>query len=497
MTLNEKGVWETHVPDLKEGAYQYLITTKSGAEYRKADPFAMQRKKLHDPFFTHESVISSVSPALWNDHGWLATRSLIQGPGEPLSIYSIHSLHWIKLYSTETPSYTKLGEHLAAYCEAQGFTHIQFEDLLDYINPLEFDTCWNFFTPSYRLGTIAQLQTMINELHNKGIGVIMRMPLDKFDSAGFGLNSFDGHALFQREGESTRFDFTSRFAKQYMASALDFWAEIMHIDGFVFNTDGILSSLATSGRDRRSSLGRYYDSNGARLIEELVAITHANHPGVLMIGEGTLPSLESFDYTLSSTLGIDENPKAICNLSSIPPKAKDLAEANRYKMQLCRMFFYPGIKSLSMGEEFGQPESWKHRLPRALIEHLTTSVDWKIAKSEPYASINNLTKALNEFYAEHPALSPTAPMYIHPTSSADLECFERVDIEGRESLLCFSNTSTQEQKIKLGSEAVLDGYELCFTSMGNSPFIKDDTDSRTLGIIGPGSMLVFKKTLRE
>lgn len=487
MALNDKGVWEFYAPDLKEGSYQYLITTKSGAEYRKADPFALQRKKLSDPFFTHESVISSVSPALWGDRGWLETRSMTQGPDAPVSIYSIHSLHWIKLYGTETPSYAKLGELLAAYCEAEGFTHIQFEDLLDCINPLQFDTCWNFFTPSYKLGTITQLQTMINELHQKGIGVIMRMPLDKFDPVVFGLNSFDGHPLFQREGETTRFDFTSRFAKEYMASALDFWAEIMHIDGFVF-ADGILSSSAPSGE--------YYDSTGARLIQELVALTHQNHPGVLMIGEGTLPSSITFDYTKLPNLTIHPNPKAICNLSSVTPKTKDLAEVTTYRMDLCRMFFYPGIKCLSMGEEFGQPESWKDRLPKALSERLTTSVDWEIAKSEPYASINNLTKALNQFYAEHPALSPRAPMRIHPTSCPELECFERIDNEGTESLFCIINTSSEQQDIKTSDGKLLDGYELCFTSIGDSSFIKDDTDPRRLGKIGPGSMLVFKKNMR-
>lgn len=393
-----------------------------------------------------------------------------------------------------------IGEQLIAYCKEKGFTHVQIEDLLDYINPLHSGSCWNFFTPSYRLGTIHQLQEMIDRLHKEGIGVIMRMPFSDFDPVEFGLSSFDGHPLFDEEKEGHgKFSLSNRFVRDYLASALDFWTDVMHIDGFVFDTDRVITSEKPYESVRKNSLGRYDYPSGVRFIQDMATFVREKHKGVLLIAEGDL-LIEScdVDYRVTTKAGLSDGPKTLCTLDHVKPEAKeDAAKIDYFKMQLCRMFFLPGIKCTSMGEEFGQPVSWKERLELAHTNRFETSVDWETGTKEPYVSIGRLTQALHTFYNSHPALSPPAEMKLHATPEEGVSCFERSDKDKTESLLCFSNDGPEAKKLTLIEGLSLEGYKLCFTSKGDASFIPSEEDATTLGTIAARSMLVFHKSLSD
>ena len=122
------------------------------------------------------------------------------------------------------------------------FTHIELMPV--YEHPL--DDSWGyqgtgFFAATSRFGSPKDLMYLIDQCHQHGIGVIMDWVLGHINKDDFGLFKFDGTYLYEYEDAFKRenitwgtanLDFNKGITKSFMMSALTFWMDYFHVDGF-------------------------------------------------------------------------------------------------------------------------------------------------------------------------------------------------------------------------------------------------------------------------
>lgn len=478
-----EGNWQAILNTVKEGdAYQYLITTADGTVNRKVDPFGLQQRHKYDPFFQYETLVTTMDQGLWTDHSWIEERAKIHSKGSPLSLYMIHSLLWNK-HNGHFLSFTELAEQITEHCKALGFTHVHVEDLLDYLNPERPELCWLPFTPLRKLGNIYQLQQMINHLHTHGIGVLMRFPLTEVDSSEFGLSCFDGSALFHEEAVGCRrFSFESSFVSEYLTSAMSFWSQMMHIDGFVIEVDDVLLSNTPLDSYTPEPYGGYTYHAGATFLQRLTRYVKTSLEGTLLVARAKRPfSLEGFDYKIASqepSLGSvekrflpDKNEPVMRTLSHIlPPSEEDDPKAlSFYLMQISKMICLPGAKYFEMGEEIGQHTSWRTRTSDAhkTNDHYMTAIDWGLTSSSPHKLIMTEIAKLHRLYKTHPALAPDAPIEFLPTDAKEALCYQRTSTDKSETMICIHNMDDKEVSFTSACTADMKDYEICYNSSGD------------------------------
>ena len=171
--LGASGVWEIFVPGIGDGAhYKFEIRDLHGHIKLNTDPFG---------FFFEVPAPTKNAAIVWNnrkfnwtDAAWLNTRRETNPLRAPVSIYELHIGSWRKISSAESFGYRDLASPLVEYLKRMGFTHVEFMPLAEHA----FYPSWGyqvtgFFAPTSRYGTPEDLQYLVNELHNAGIGVIV------------------------------------------------------------------------------------------------------------------------------------------------------------------------------------------------------------------------------------------------------------------------------------------------------------------------------------
>jgi 1,4-alpha-glucan branching enzyme len=156
-------------------------------------------------------------------------------------IYEVHLGSWQQTYG-EFKKYNEVVESLIKYVKDQGFTHVELMPV--YEHPL--DDSWGyqgtgFFAATSRYGVPKDLMYFIDRMHQEGIGVIMDWVLGHVCKDAHGISYFDGTPLFEFEDQFKRenviwgtnnLDFAKGITRSFMLSALNFWADYFHVDGF-------------------------------------------------------------------------------------------------------------------------------------------------------------------------------------------------------------------------------------------------------------------------
>lgn len=287
------GIWEGTVPHVGHGTrYKYAITAASGRRFDKADPFAARAE--HPP--ATASVVWQPHYR-WGDSQWMRTRAAHGSRSSPISIYELHLGSW-RRNRDEVLGYRDIGVELGHHCNQLGFTHVELMPMMEH----PFYGSWGYqvtgyFAPTTRYGAPEDFMAMIDELHRRGIGVIVDWVPAHFPTDQHGLGQFDGTHLFEHADPRRGFhpDWTSYIfnygrheVRAFLISSAMSWLERYHIDGL--RVDGVASMLYRDYSRRPGEWlpnedGSNHDRDAISFLQQLNRAVYGAFPDVQTFAE--------------------------------------------------------------------------------------------------------------------------------------------------------------------------------------------------------------------
>ena len=450
MTPRESsGIWEVTLPHAGHGTrYKFAITGPDGRTFDKADPFAARAE--HPP--ATASIVWQAHHA-WNDRAWMSHRGARQSRSAPISIYELHLGSW-RRHHNDVLGYRELGTQLGHHCSQLGFTHVELMPILEH----PFYGSWGyqvtgFFAPTTRYGAPDDLMAMIDELHQREIGVIIDWVPAHFPTDRHGLGEFDGTHLFEHADPRRGFhpDWTSYIfnygrheVRSFLISSAISWLDRYHIDGL--RVDGVASMLyrdysRKAGEWLPNEDGSNHDRDAISFLQQLNRAVYGAYPDVQTIAEestawggvsrppehgglgfgfkwdlgwmhDTLAHFERepihrrFHYDELTFRGVYHNSENYV----LPLSHDEVVHGKRallaklpgdpwQKYATLRLLFgyqwsLPGKKLVFMGDEIGVWNEWNH-------DH---QLDWAVGQHPAHAGIARWLGDLNRAYRAYPAL---------------------------------------------------------------------------------------------
>jgi 1,4-alpha-glucan branching enzyme len=450
------GVWTGFIPGLERGAhYKYHIVSRIGG-YRvdKADPFAfMQETPPHTGSIVWDLNFS------WHDAEWMKRRGAGFRLDSPVSIYELHLGSWMRPSHDPNSwlSYRDIAPRLADYVAKTGFTHVELLPVMEH----PFFGSWGYqitgyFAPSSRQGTPQDFMELIDQLHQRGIGVILDWVPSHFPADEHGLAYFDGTHLFEhgdrRQGfhpdwNSYIFNYGRHEVRSFLLSSAAFWLDKYHIDGL--RVDAVASMLYLDysrkpgewipnkfgGRENLEAIEflRRFNSDVYKhypdvqtIAEESTAwpmVSRPTYVGGLGFGfkwdmgfmHDTLayfsqdPIFRKFrhnELTFRGVYAFSENfilpfshDEVVHGKGSLLGKmpGDDWQKRANLRLLFGYMFAQPGKKMLFMGDEFGQGREWNH----------DGSLDWQLLEQPSHSGIQHWVGDLNRVYRTEAAFFQT------------------------------------------------------------------------------------------
>lgn len=449
-SMGNSGVWELFVPELQAGErYKFEIKTNQGELLVKADPYALSSEMR--PMTA--SVVTNVDAFEWNDNEWMGRRRRESSLSKPLNIYEVHLGSWMQAHG-HYRNFRDIAIDLAAYCKEMGFTHVELLPVEEH--PL--DESWGyqvsgFFAVTSRYGSPEDFQCFVDFMHQNNIGVLLDWVPAHFPTDDFSLARFDGTALYEHEDprqgyhphwNTLIFNYGRHEVTNFLIASALFWFDKMHIDGL--RVDAVASMLYRDyGREQGNWIPNVYGGNenieAIEFLKHLNSVTHQRFPGILVIAEestafpGVTRGVEwdglGFDYKWNMgwmndtlryfhtdslfrryhhndlTFGLlyafserfilvlshDEVVHGKGSLLSKMPGDYWQKFAN-LRLLLSYVICQPGKKMLFMGGELGQFSEW----------WVKEEIHWHLLQYPSHQGIQNMVKAINHFYLEHPQL---------------------------------------------------------------------------------------------
>ena len=443
--LGSNGLWEIFIPDLGPGTkYKFAIEGRDGRWIDHADPLARQTEVP-----PHTASIVNESSYRWNDEEWMTQRSMYQPWKSPVSVYEVHLGSW-----KPGLSYRELATELGDYVLSQGFTHVEFLPVTEH----PYSPSWgyqvtSYFAPTSRFGSPDDFRYLVDELHKKGIGVLLDWVPAHFPKDEWALARFDGTALYEHEdprlGEhpdwgTLIFNFGRNEVRNFLVASALYWLEEFHIDGL--RVDAVASMLyldysRKEGEWLPNEHGGRENLAAVRFLQEATATAYKRYPGIMMIAEEstawggvTKPTSDNGlgfgfkwnmgwmhdtlqylhhepvhrvyhhnEITFSILYAWSEN--FLLPLSHDEVVHGKGALVNKFpgdrwqKLATLRalygfMWAHPGKKLLFMGCEFAQNDEWRE----------SKSLDWHLTQYGEHSGVQNLIAEINTHYKNRPAL---------------------------------------------------------------------------------------------
>jgi 1,4-alpha-glucan branching enzyme len=482
------GIWEGFIPGVDEGArYQFHIVSRyNGYRVDKADPVAF----FYDPSPSKVSIVRSLHHQ-WNDHDWMNNRRFKNGFHAPMAIYEMHLGSWRRVpeQGNRPLTYLELAEQLPAYLKQMGYTHVEFLPVMEH----PFSGSWGYqstgyFAPTSRFGAPQDFMTLIDRLHQAGIGVILDWVPSHFPSDEHALGYFDGTHLYEhadkRKGfhpdwNSLIFNYGRNEVRSFLISSALFWLELYHIDGL--RVDAVASMLYLDysrkagewipnehgGRENLEAISFLRQLNEEvyrrfpdvqTIAEESTAWPMVSRPTYLGgLGFGmkwdmgwmhdslkyfhhdpvhrnfhhnllTFRSLYAFSENYVLSISHDEVVHGKGSLRGKMPGDLWQQFANQ-RLLFAWMYAQPGKKLTFMGGELGQLREWNH----------DSSLDWHELGSHFPQGLSKWVQAVNGLYANEKALHE---------QDFDPHTFEWVDCnDTQNSIVSFLRRSSDGQTI--------------------------------------------------
>ena len=457
MLHGESGIFELFIPEAWEGAsYKYEITTQDGEKLYKTDPYG----NFAELRPSNASRITSLDGYIWHDKKYrekLKNTPKEKRDRQPMNIYEVHLASWKKKFEDDDNgnySYRELAKMLGDYVEEMGYTHIELMGIAEY----PFDGSWGYqvgcyYAPTSRYGTPKDFMYFVDEMHKRGIQVILDWVPAHFPKDEHCLGKFDGQALYEhpdsRRGEHPDwgtyiFDYGRQEVKNFLVANALFWVDKYHIDGL--RVDAVASMLyldygKQDGQWLPNKDGGNEHYEAVEFLQQLNDTMEQEHPGAYIIAEestawpGVTGSVKdnglgfsykwnmgwmndfleymkldpyfkqfhhgqlcfSIDYYLSEkyilVLSHDEVVHGKCSLwNKMPGLEGDKYAALRAAYGF--MYGHPGKKLLFMGQEFAQKREWAE----------FRSLDWFLLDEDiRHKQMQDYVKEFNALYKKYDA----------------------------------------------------------------------------------------------
>ena len=439
------GIWEIFIPEIGAGTkYKFAICGAFGQWVDHADPLARQTEI---PPLT--ASIVNESDYTWNDHDWMRNRCDFQPWRSPVSVYEVHLGSW-RLGLT----YRQMATELVDYVTANGFTHVEFLPVTEH----PYGPSWgyqvtSFFAPTSRFGTPDDFRSLVDALHQAGIGVILDWVPAHFPKDEWALARFDGTALYEHEdprlGEhpdwgTLIFNFGRNEIRNFLVASALYWLDEFHIDGL--RVDAVASMLyldysRKEGEWLPNRFGGRENLEAVQLLQEATSTAYKSHPGIMMIAEestawpgvtrdtssnglgfgfkwnmgwmhDTLEYLQHEpvhrayhhnEITFSILYAWSENFMLPLSHDEVVHGKGSLVNkfpGDRWqKLATLRalygfMWAHPGKKLLFMGQEFAQNDEWNQE----------AGLQWYLADFAEHSGVRSALADINLNYKRHPAL---------------------------------------------------------------------------------------------
>ena len=456
------GIFELFVPGAWEGAaYKYEITARSGDKLYKTDPYGNYAELRPG----NASRITSLDGYKWQDGSYQKKhqkKSRDVRDKEPMSIYEVHLASWKKRIEDDDNgnfSYRELASMLGDYVVDMGYTHIELMGIAEY----PFDGSWGYqvgcyYAPTSRYGEPKDFMYFVDEMHKRGIQVILDWVPAHFPKDEHGLARFDGTCLYEhldkRQGEHPHwgtliYNYGRPEVINFLTANALFWLERFHIDGL--RMDAVASMLYLNyGKEDGEWVANVYGGNenleAIAFLQNLNKKIHERKDGSFSVAEEstawpqvTGPVKEGgLDFDLKWNMGwmndyleyIRTDPlfrkgrHGMLTFSMIYQYSEDFMLVLSHdevvhmkgsmftkmpgsisdKFATLRLTYgymaaHPGKKLIFMGQEFGQEREFSEK--RELDWNLLDAVDGEMSDNE---RLRQYVSVLNSFYLAHPAM---------------------------------------------------------------------------------------------
>ena len=291
-----QGVWACYLPGAEPGQrYKFRLRGARGRWLEKADPFARAAE-------LRPGNASRIAPApahVWGDAEWLRRRAAIDWRAEPLSIYEVHLGSWRRPDDGRLfCGYRELAVPLAGYALAQGFTHIELLPITEH----PFDGSWGYqttgyYAPTSRHGSADDLRWFVDQMHQRGLGVILDWSAAHFPRDAHALARFDGAPLFEHadphrgqhpDWKSLVFDYGKPEVRSFLIGSALYWASEFHFDGLRVDACASMLYLDYSrpkGQWTPNEHGGKENLEAIAFLQQLNQALHQQQPGVLSFAE--------------------------------------------------------------------------------------------------------------------------------------------------------------------------------------------------------------------
>ncbi|MGE4320662.1 MAG: 1,4-alpha-glucan branching protein GlgB [Acholeplasmataceae bacterium] len=436
--ISHHGFFEITIPGNHEyQLYKYEIHTHQGDVLYKSDPFAFYAEVRPGT----ASKVCDINHYEWHDQDWFYFKK--KPYQEPVLIYEMHFGSWRKTYG-QFKQYNQVVDELISYIHEQGFTHVEFLPIYEY--PL--DDSWGyqgtgFYATNSRYGSPKDLMYLIDRLHQAGIGIIVDWVLGHICKDAHGLSYFDGSPLYEfddkhrRENEvwgTNNLDFSKGITRSFMLSALTYWMDYFHVDGY--RIDAVANLIYYLGNSNEGvnqdaikfiqQLSHHLFGKDDRFLfmaEDSTAypkVTHPTYDGGIGFNykwnmgfmndvlkyfkedpihrkyhhhKITFGLVYAFSEQYVLPFSHDEVVHMKGSLVNKMPGDYFQKLAN-WRLLLTLWMTHPGKKLLFMGQEFAQFSEWAFK----------EEIDWHLLDIEAHQKQNRYFKDLAQVYRHHPAL---------------------------------------------------------------------------------------------
>jgi len=476
--LERSGIWEGFIPALPKGeVYKYHIHGYKGKKLDKGDPYGNFWEKR-----PHTATITWNLDYKWADEQWMKDRKKKNSLDAPWSVYEIHLPSWMRpdKFDEETyNTYDQIRDRLVPYIKEMGYTHVEFMPVMEH----PFDGSWGYqctgyFAPTSRFGDPQQFMSMVDALHQAGIGVILDWVPSHFPYDAHGLFMFDGTHTYEyadmRKGfhpdwNSYIFNYKRAEVKSFLISSARFWFDKFHADGI--RVDAVSSMLKlnysrTHGQWEPNEHGGDGNLEAIAFVKDLNETIFRDFPDTQTIAEEATdwpgvskPTFagglgfgmkwmmgwmhDTLDYfkldpihrqfhqnkfSFSMVYYYDENFKLPFSHDEVvhgksPMLYKmpgdEWQKFANLRLMYTYMWTHPGAKLLFMGCEFGATSEWNYK----------SELQWELLQYDSHRNLKDCVRDLNHLLTSEPALYQ---------NQFSIDGFEWVDLNHRaESVMVY------------------------------------------------------------